>query len=148
MTQDTICPECGAEWRDGLTCDDHFYQMLAWDFENAEDAWSVHHLTVLCFHIQHPSRYSPEGLQGALELLDDAVNKGLTAADLREKVAPLADSATRTTHILSHGTAASHGRTINWPIIAADITRGGAVGYTDRVRAWAQSIQTALETTT
>ncbi len=145
MTEQTICPECGSEWRAGLTCDDHFNQMLAWDFENRADAWSVHHLTVLCFHIQHPSRYSPAGLQGALELLNDAVNKGIPADKLRQKLSAIADSSVRTTPITNHGIPGSHGRLIAWPLMAADMTKDGVDVYCERVKAWARSILGKLE---
>lgn len=145
MSESTICPECGAEWRDGLTCDDHFNQMLAWDFEDPEGAGSVHHLTVLCFHIQHPSRYSPEGLNWALKLLDDAIIKGVSAVELRKQVGPLADSGKREIHVTHHGIPGSHGRPIEWPLVAADITKDGIEVYCDRVKAWARSILNTLE---
>ena len=38
---------------------------------------------VLCYHLQHPSLYSPEGLRGARELLIDFVARGLSPAEVR-----------------------------------------------------------------
>jgi hypothetical protein len=60
-----LCPECQGVWLAGNTCSVCFNLMLAWEFEHPEAA-SVHHLTVLCYYLQHPSMYSPEGLAHAL----------------------------------------------------------------------------------
>ena len=51
-----------------ITCRNHFEQMLAWEFEYPE-VNSVHHLMVLCYHLQHPSLYSPDGLGRAIHIL-------------------------------------------------------------------------------
>ncbi|APV45250.1 hypothetical protein Dform_01935 [Dehalogenimonas formicexedens] len=56
-----VCHECGAELPAGLSCETYFHRALAWDFEDPAGAGAVHHLTVLCYFLQHPSRYSPEG---------------------------------------------------------------------------------------
>ena len=74
------CPECGASWTNGQTCDDYFHQMLFWEVENPGDGAEVHHLMVLCYHLQHPSLYSPAGLSEARRLLAEFVERGLVVA--------------------------------------------------------------------
>jgi len=86
-----ICSECGAVLQDEKTCQDHFYQMLFW--ENEYPGYGeVHHLTVLCYHLQHPSLYSPEGLSGGIQLLADFVERGVTPEDSRKRSRAAVDS--------------------------------------------------------
>ncbi len=131
------CPECGAAWIDGKTCEDHFHQMLAWEFEH--NILEVHHLTVLCYHLQHPSLYSSEGLAYGQRLLIDFVERGLTTGEVRRENGPHVDSGKRTFKI--KGTPASHAtyqRPITWRMTVLDIIGGGVENYRDNVRAWAR----------
>lgn len=146
MAAPTRCPECSADWGNGRTCRDHFDQMLAWEFEDPGGAGAVHHLTVLCYNLQHPSVYSPEGLRWAKSLLVDFVTHNLSLATARQRQSIDADSGTRTFKIT--GTPDSYGRyahPVAWPITIGDVASGGLNGYGDRVRSWAASILTALQ---
>ena len=139
------CPECGAVWQEGETCQDHFYQMLAWEQENPGN-WAVHHLMVLCYHLQHPSLYSPEGLRGAIRLLDDFVVRGLTPEQVRKRDRATVNSHERTWKI--KGTPASHGvydRPVHWTMTAANVIEKGESNYCDSMRAWARSMHDALK---
>ncbi len=127
-----------------LTCEDHFHQMLAWEQEFSA-LWEVHHLLVLCYHLQHPSLYSPEGLAGARELLDDFVLRGQTTPAMRQRNRAALDSGNRKYKI--KGTPASHGaypQRPPWTITAPDITAGGPEKYIENVRAWGAAVQRAL----
>jgi Family of unknown function (DUF5946) len=140
-----VCPECRAVWRDEKTCQDHFYQMLFWETEN-QGYGEVHHLTVLCYHLQHPSLYSPQGLSAALHLLADFLEPGLTPDTMRKRNRAVVDSGRRTWKI--KGTADSHGaynRPIQWTMTAANVIENGVDNYRDSVRAWANSIYEVLE---
>ncbi len=77
-----ICPECGATWHDGETCENDFHQMLFWEHEDSS-RWEVHHLTVLCYHLQHPSLYSQDGLANGIQLLTAFVRDGISPAEIR-----------------------------------------------------------------
>ncbi len=146
MTTATRCPECNADWKDGLTCRDHFDQMLAWEFEDPGGAGAVHHLTVLCYNLQHPGIYSPEGLDWAKTLLVDFMTNDLSISEARQRQSIDADSGTRTFKIT--GTPDSHGRyahPVRWSITIGDVASRGLDGYGDRVRAWAASILAALQ---
>jgi uncharacterized protein DUF5946 len=148
MTMETrqVCPECGAALQDAKTCQDHFYQMLAWEHENP-DYGEVHHLVVLCYHLQHPSLYSPEGLRGAIRLLADFLERGLTTEQVRKRDRATLNSRERTWKI--KGTPASHGvydPPIQWTMTAANVIADGVDNYCDSVRIWARSVYETLKT--
>ena len=139
------CPECGALWHEGKTCQDGFHQMLAWEAENP-GLGEVHHLMVLCYHLQHPTLYSPEGVAEARRLLVEFVVHGRTPGEIRKRNRARLDSSQRNWKI--KGTPASYGTydpPIRWTMTAADVIAGGADSYCGNVRAWAQSLQTALK---
>jgi Family of unknown function (DUF5946) len=135
-----VCPECGARWHDGQTCQDHFHQMLFWENENPAYG-QVHHLMVLSYHLQHPSLYSPEGLSAATHLLADFLEHGAMPEEVRKRNRATVDSGTRTWKI--KGTTDSHGvydPFIQWTMTAADVVASGVDNYCASVRTWARSI--------
>jgi hypothetical protein len=117
--------------------------MLAWDLENPD--FDVHHLTVLCYYLQHPGLYSPEGLEGAKQLLADFLEGGITPQKVRQRERSRMDSSKRTWKI--KGTLTVRGayrHPVLWSITAADVTAGGVDNYCDQVRAWARSVHEAI----
>jgi hypothetical protein len=140
------CPECGAKWTGGTRCVDHFYQLLAWEWENPA-LLEVHHLMVLSYHLQHPSLYSPEGLKGASLLLADFVERGVTAGEARQRNRGALDSGRRSYKI--KGTPDSQGaypHPVQWTMTAPDVTGGGVSAYCENVRSWARSVVESLRT--
>ena len=118
--------------------------MLFWESEKPALA-EVHHLTVLCYHLQHPSLYSPEGLAEARQLLVEFVVNGRSPAEFRKRNRARVDSSQRNWKI--KGTLAAYGSydpPIEWTMTAADVVAGGLSNYCDNVRAWTQSLQAAL----
>src|SRR4051812_48157732 len=102
---------------------------------------------VLCYHLQHPSLYSPEGLSAAMHLLADFLEHGVTTEEVRRRNRASVDSGTRTWKM--KGSPASHGvydPPIQWTMTAANVTAGGVDNYCDSVRTWAQSVYEALKT--
>ena len=145
METKQTCPECGAVWQEGQTCQDHFHQMLAWEHEKPAN-WAVHHLMVLCYHLQHPALYSPEGLRGAIRLLDDFVGHGLTPEQMRKRDRAVVDSSQRAWKITARSD--SHGvydRPVDWTMTAANVIEHGIDNYCDSVRTWARSMYESLE---
>jgi hypothetical protein len=139
------CPECDATWVGAATCQDHFHQMLAWEIENPS-LGEVHHLMVLSYHLQHPSLYSPEGLDGAKQLLVDFLERGLTTSEVRHHIRGSVASDKRKFKI--KGTAENHGEyrnPIHWTMTAADVIARGVDSYCDSVRAWAGSVLESLK---
>jgi hypothetical protein len=101
---------------------------------------------VLCFHLQHPGPYSPEGLAEAEALLTEFVEHGASTDDVRRRNRSRLDSGNRKWKIT--GTPASHGsysRPMQWSMTATDVIAGDVSNYCDNVRAWARSINEELK---
>ena len=140
------CPECGADWSKGVTCEQNFHQFGFWELADLEHLGSVHHLMVLSYHLQHPSLYSPEGLAHAKTLLIDFVAHGVTPQQVRKRDREKVASGKRPFKI--SGTPESHGsyaHPVAWTLRASDVIAGGTEHYVENVKAWAQSIYAALK---
>lgn len=113
--------------------------MLYW--ENEEPArGEVHHLMVLCYHLQHPSLYSTEGLAVSRRLLADFVERGLNPAEVRLKHRNAVDSGQREWSITARsGNQGTYEKPITWTMTAADVVAGGADAYLFNVRGWAEA---------
>ncbi|MDA8216137.1 MAG: DUF5946 family protein [Dehalococcoidales bacterium] len=145
MDASRLCPECGATWDEGQTCEDRFHQMLAWEWEDPRNL-AVHHLMVLSYHLQHPHLYSPEGLSEAKQLLLDFLEHDVSPAEARRRNRAAVDSGRRQFKI--EGTAASHGAydpPVRWTMTAKDVVAGGRDRYCENVRACAASVAAALK---
>lgn len=81
-----VCCECGAPLTAGQVCRERFDFLLGREFEDAALA-AVHHLTVLCYSVQHPVLFdaTAEGHAASRELLREAVIERLPAAELRRR---------------------------------------------------------------
>ena len=120
----------GLVWYEEQTCQASFHQMLFWEQENPRDGSEVHHLTVLCYHLQHPRLYSPEGLSAAVHLLADFLERGLTPEDVRRRHRATVDSHTRRWNI--KGTPTFHGvytPAIHWTMTAGQVIASGQESY-------------------
>src|SRR5688500_17798962 len=93
----TTCPECGA-LQDEQTCEQRFHSATGGLYWESEDPalGVVHHLMVLCYHLQHPSLYSPEGLRFGRQLLADFVEGGVSPQEVRGRERDRLDSGKRT----------------------------------------------------
>jgi hypothetical protein len=138
------CPECRAKWSDARTCEDAFHQALTWDFEDPR-AGSVHHLTVLCYHLQHPSLYSPEGLRYAKELLVEFLEKGKMPEIVRRENRETVRNSRRNWSVTSSPSVkGAHRIPPMWTMTIRDVVEEGVESYLENVRAWAKSIVKAL----
>lgn len=88
-----ICPLCGANWKNSLTCQEMFDEFLALEFSDAAYG-KVHLLTVTCFMIQH-QRHSDQALSWMRDTLDEVLNKGVSASDIRLRMTSDVDQANR-----------------------------------------------------
>ena len=135
-----ICSECEANWQDEISCEEYFHQMLFW--ENEYPGYGeVHFLMVLCFCLQHPSRFTPEWLEGAKQLLVDFSENKLNPNEIRRRNNHKIDSGKRTWKIKATSSRqAVYVRPIIWTITAQDVTAAGPRKYVESVRLWAASI--------
>jgi hypothetical protein len=103
---------------------------------------------VLCYHLQHPSLYSPEGLAGAKQLLLEFVERGTSPSEVRRRNRARLDSSQRTWKVAgTPGRRGAYDPPIEWGITVADVVAGGVEHYCDNVRAWARSMLEALKMT-
>ena len=120
--------------------------MLFWEAEHPAYGAEVHHLLVLCYYLQHPSLYSPDGLKEARQLLVEFVDHGASPVEVRKRNRARVDSSKRKWKIKA--TATLHGSydpPVQWTMTASDVVAGGSGQYCDNVRAWAQSINETLK---
>jgi hypothetical protein len=147
MDINSVCPECGAALPDETTCETYFHQMLFWETENPAN-WAVHHLTVLCYHLQHPSIYSADGLTTGIQLLTAFVRDGISPAEVRRTSRDKVNSNTRDWKITARpDSIGAYSHPVTWTMCAADVVVRGADHYCDSVREWAQSVYEAINVT-
>lgn len=141
MIPSHTCPDCGAILPEGQSCQDYFYQILYWEQEDSRVA-AVHHLTVLCYHLQHPSLFTNDALRFGRQQLHEFVIEGLSPQAMRQRIGEKVDSGKRTWKV--SGTPGSYETPIPWTMTIVDAAGHHIDGSWDRVRAWAQSMHTAL----
>lgn len=132
------CPSCGALWPSAeRSCQEAFHQMLFWENEDPRNG-KVHHLMVLCYYLQHPELYSPEGLRYAIDLLVDFLERGQSPAELRRRRRAQVDSSRRRWKVTAHpGQAGAYARLVRWRMTARDVLAGGIENYIGSVNHWA-----------
>lgn len=144
MSAAAVCPECGGAQAGDRGCEEHFHQLLFW--ENQYPALGeVHHLTVLCYHLQHPHYYSPAGLEYALGLLVDFVQRGVSPAEIRRHRQAQVNSSSRAWTIRGQlGAWGKYARPQTWSLTVQQIAASGPDNYVKNVRLWAQAVLTDL----
>ncbi len=144
----TTCPECGAKHPSpNQTCNDDFNTLLAWETED-ESRWAVHHLSVLSYHLQHPSIYSQEGLEGAIKLLTEFIETNITPEQVRRREKDRLNANRRRFKVTSDdGSRGTYKHPIVWPMTTADVVALGPQNYVQNVNTWAMSIYNTLKAT-
>lgn len=141
----TICPECGAQHIDNSTCETDFHQMLFWEHEDSS-RWEVHHLTVLCYHLQHPNLYSEDGLTNGIDLLTVFVRDDISPSEIRRTSKDKVNSKNREWKITARpDSKGAYPHPVTWMMRAADVVAHGADNYIASVREWAQSVYDAIQ---
>lgn len=139
------CPHCGGLNAYDTTCEDNFHQMLFWESEFPE-LWSVHHMMVLCYHLQHSHLYSTDGLVGAMSLLHDFVVMGLSSEDVRARDSMKLDSGNRAWKIKAAADSVGvYEQDITWTMTTSDVVKDGADSYVENVKLWAKSVYECLK---
>jgi len=137
------CPECGADWTINNMCEACFHEALYWEWQH--QLFEVHHLLVLCYHLQHPSLYSPQFLNGAKEMLMQFVEHGVSPQEMRKQIQYVVYSGQRDFKI--KGTQDVYGtydRPVEWEMRIADVVSAGIEHYYASTKRWAESILTTL----
>jgi hypothetical protein len=131
------CPQCGAVFAAGETCQDRFNTSQL--KELAEPAYyAVHHLSVPGYMLQH-NAYSREGWIEVRALLAKFMHAGWTPAMARRASRVSADSGHRTWRF-TRGAKLAGVEDIVWSYTLADVRLDSAEAYTADVGHWAESI--------
>jgi hypothetical protein len=82
---------------------------------------------------------SRQGLSYQIQLLDDFVAKGVTAAQVRRNSRHQVDSGKRAWKVTARpGDAGRYEQPVNWGMTAVDVVAAGKHDYCESVRRWAQ----------
>ncbi len=132
------CPKCGAEYSAGDDCQNRFNLCLALEYENPTAYGAVHHLTVLCYMLQH-NEYSHQVWLESREMLREFVEQGTSPAEMRARNRGRVDSGKRNWRI-TRGPKFSRFADIRWTRTIADVQLDNAEDYCADVRLWAESL--------
>ena len=132
------CPQCGAEYAGGDDCGNRFNLCLAKEYENPAAFGAVHHLTVICYMLQH-NAYSHASWLGARDLLRQFMQQGVTPAQARQRNRDHLDSSQRAWSI-TQGARFPQFASIPWTRTVADVRLDTPETYCADVRLWAASV--------
>jgi hypothetical protein len=142
----TYCQECGAFLEQGKLCKEYLERMIAWDFEDFQGVGHIHHLTVLCYNLQHPHVYSSRGLEDAKDFLIEFVVKNASFEEHDKRNKERLSSNVRDWKI--SGTEDDHGsysRKPTWRMTARDVVDSGLESYVGNVKKWSKCVYEDLK---
>jgi hypothetical protein len=120
----------------GLTCRQAFEAGLALEYEHPDVFGRVHHFTVTCYNLQHPSVFTPEALELMEKGLRELLAGDLQPADLR---AAMGRAFGGNQKVLRKEPAPARLR--RWRRTTADmVLNQGPDAFVESVRQWARSI--------
>ncbi|MGN6562096.1 MAG: DUF5946 family protein [Thermomicrobiales bacterium] len=136
------CPQCGAAFPPGETCETRFHLLLAREFE--DPAYGiVHQFTVPCYMLQH-NLYSRAGWLESRALLARFV-QGLPPDIARQQLHRQVDSGQRAWNF-TRGEKLAAGDQLAWTRTITDVRLDTAEHYCADVRAWAARVVADTET--
>jgi Family of unknown function (DUF5946) len=136
----SACRQCSA-----TGCKEKYGEMLALEFEQPSVFGAVHHLTVICYNIQHPDAFTDEALAWMRTSLRDIVEKGLSGPELLKRAqGPFSGDfkvKRRDARARDRPDAVPYMpvRT-RWSMTVADVCTASPEVYTGDIKAWAKSI--------
>lgn len=134
------CPECGAVWNAGLTCEEMFHEVLAWEAEDT-DLLSEHFLTVACYNLQHPAMFQEEAIENLRGGLILRIDQNAQVPELRRRAAQKFNGSQRVLKPLNE----RHPVLRSWSMTIADVhATGHPQGAADRVRNWGKRVRAEI----
>jgi spermidine synthase len=130
-------PLNGATLPSGEACEDRFNITQLKELEDPA-YYAVHHLSVLCYMLQH-NAYSREGWMAVRDLLLQFVHRDLTPAMARQQNRVRLDNGHRTWSI-TKGAKLPGVKATAWTFTIAGVRLDTAEVYCADVRRWAESI--------
>jgi hypothetical protein len=137
MHKTNVCPDCGARWAAGESCQAAYEEMLALEFSDPGYG-QVHLLTVACFMIQH-RRYSDRALAWMRDMLRAYLKDGQPVEELRAAMGRAAGPKQRDWKVERAADDAELAP-IRWTMTILDVWRGqqDAASYRRLVTEWAR----------
>jgi hypothetical protein len=109
--------------------------MLALEFQDPTVFGAVHHVTVICYNLQHPGPFSDEALDWMRSTLRAIVEEGLSPAELRERSKKRFKGQVKVLRKTPNVP-----RKVEWSMTVLDVRTGDPETYVNDVMAWARSI--------
>ena len=138
------CPECGAE-QGAATCLECFHELLAFENENPRAFGAVHHLTVACFYLQHPSGYTRAALEMWERMLRDALERGTSPKEFLRRASAQFEGAKKARDPKAKVPPDWPKR---WSMTVGDVIRSAGRPdidtYIDRAMSWARATSKTL----
>ncbi|HWQ20563.1 MAG TPA: DUF5946 family protein [Methanotrichaceae archaeon] len=131
------CPECGASAIHGKTCHEKFEEILALEYGSPAIFGAVHHITVICYNLQHPDSFTEEALAWMQSSLRSIIEEGLTPAELRERAGKKFKGSAS---VKRHTSQAETDRRTQWSLTVLDIRTDDPQKYIEDITAWARSM--------
>jgi hypothetical protein len=135
---------------EGKTCREAFEELIAREFQYPV-CGQVHHLTVLCYDLQHPRQFTPQALAWSQDALRAAVEEGVSPVELRRR-ARQQFSRKNKPRVIKESSPASFAEAgekdkpaFRWRMTALDALGESAEGHNQRVEAWARSVLADLD---
>lgn len=128
----TACPECGA-----TGCHDKFGELLALEFEDPAVFGAVHHITVICYNLQHPATFTDEVIAWMRSSLRAIIVDGLSPAELRKRARKNTSGGVQ---VKRHTEPRGEPSRTHWSMTAADVRTDDPEVYREDIVAWAKSI--------
>lgn len=132
-----ICPTCGARLAAAETCLEIFNRGQLLELEQPT-YYTVHHLSVPCYMLQH-NIYSQPGWLAVRQLLFEFVHAGLTPQAVRRRDRRTVDSGHRT-FSFTKGSKLVGVENIRWRFTVAEVRLDTPENYCADVRRWAAII--------
>jgi hypothetical protein len=131
------CPQCGA-----IGCKEKYGEILALEFEQPMVFGAVHHITVICYNLQHPDTFSDEALAWMRSQLHDIVEKGLTGPELLKRVRGTFSGHAR---VKRRNAPAERPTPARWSMTVAEVRTDSPEVYVKDIKIWAKSILKDLD---
>lgn len=133
---DHMCPECGALWPEGFSCEQAFHALLAQEWQDP-DLQAEHFFLVACYNLQHPASFTDEALKNLQQGLFARLETGLSILDLRKRAEARFNGSNR----VKKPEAERQVQLRRWTFTLVDVYAEGALeGAAERVRDWANAI--------
>jgi hypothetical protein len=131
------CKQCGGIFTLNETCKDRFNITQAKEFEN-NGYFTVHHLSVLCYMLQH-NNYSKKGWLFAREVLVHFIYNNLTPDQIRKQNHHILDSRNRKWN-LNSTQKLTEVEGIKWSFTLGNVRHNVAEEYCEDIKHWAKNI--------